>query len=377
MGQQENAAAAAVGGEFDELSEEVVEEILSRVPFQGRIAASVVCKHWHALLKPGTFCRWLAARNFSQRPWFFLVGLNHFLPVKNQAFGYDPELNCFRRFPAFHLPPYDQGSLTGTHGLLFALAGSGICKLGYTPCLINNNLWKETPPLLFSRRSPIVAMVPDSALDRAGYRIVVAGGKTLSNQLVVEIFDSRTDVWRPCAPLPPQFRLSSSSQWMHSTVFNGKFIAYEIHTGCMASLDLDRCQWSNAMVLKPSNPAYSFLIACGNSLVLVGIYRDRPCFRLWSVNFATLECTQLGHMPDELFALFDEEADEKDPLISCVGGGDFIYIYSDSWHKDYLACLCDLSGGRITWRKLPQLPAPVNRFDKVICCSSSITPDAI
>lgn len=377
------AKADAGEREFDELSEDIVEEILSRLPFQGSIVASVVCKRWHALLRPGTFCRRLAARNFSKHPWFFLVGLNHFLPAKNQAFGFDPDSNRFLHFPAFRMPPLDHGSLTGTDGLLFALAGSGICKLGYTPCLINNSSWKETPPLLVSRRSPIVAMVPNKlnlivsdAYSDVSYQIVVAGGKALSNQLVVEIYDSHTNAWRPCAPLPPQFRFSSSSQWMHSTVFSGKFIAYEIHTGCMASLDLDRCQWSKAAVVRPSNPVYSFLIACGNTLVLAGLYRDHPYFKLWSVNFETLQCTELGHMPDELFALFDEEDDEKDPLISCVGSGDFIYVYSDSWHKDYLACLCDLSGGKVSWRKLPQLPAPVNRFDKVVCFSSSITPDA-
>lgn len=373
-------------GDFDGLAVEIVEEILSRLPLQGCAAASAVCKRWQALLWPGTFCRRLAARHFAHRPWFFLAGVNHFLAAKNQAFGYDPDSGRWHRFPAFQLPPYDQGSLTGTHGLLFALAGTGICKLGYTPCLINNSSWRETPPLLLSRRSPIVAMVrnqqcsaptssADSPCSNGGYRLVVAGGKALHDQLVVEIYDSETDAWQPCAPLPPQFRLSSSSQWMRPTVFDGKFIAYETHTGFMASLDLDCRSWSNATLLKPLNTIYSFLIACGTSLVLAGLCRNRPCFKLWSVDFTTLECTELGRMPEDLYTLFDEEDDEKDPLISCVGGGDFIYIYSDSWHKDYLACLCELSGGKVTWRKMPHLPAPVNRFDKVVCFSSSITSD--
>ncbi|MCO5607073.1 hypothetical protein L7F22_061265 [Adiantum nelumboides] len=365
---------------FDKLSEDLMEEILSRLPYQSGVAASLVCKRWHSLLLPGAYCRQLALHNFMHRPWFFMVGLNHFLPAKNQAFGYDPELNQFRRFPSFEMPPYDHGSLTGTHGLLFALTGSGICKLGYNPCLINNSSWRETPPLLYSRRSPIAAMVTDPCSSIHGgvaaYHIVVAGGKSLDNQLVVEIYDSNVDAWRQCAPLPPEFQFSSSSQWMHSAVFDGKFIAYETHTGCMAWLDLNQGQWSTTAVLRPRNPVYCFLVACGNSLVLVALYRESPCFKLWSVNLATLQCTELGHMPDELFALFDEEDDEKDPLFTCVGGGDFIYIYSDSWHKDYLACACDLSGETVKWRKLPSLPSPVNRFGKVVCFSSSIMPDA-
>lgn len=366
--------------QFDQLSEDIMEEIFSRVPFQSSVVASVVCKRWHAHLRPGAYCRQLAARNFKNRPWFFLVGLNHFLPAKNQAFGYDPETDQFRRFPAFEMPQYDHGSLTGTHGLLFALTGSGICKLGYTVCLISNSSWKETPPLLYSRRSPIAAMVPDlHSSDLNGmpaHHIVVAGGKFLDNQLVVEIYDSQVHAWTQCAPLPSEFQFSSSSQWMHSAVFDGKFIAYETHTGCIAWLDLNKGRWSKTAVLRPMNPIYCFLVACGECLVLAALYRESPCFKLWSVNLATLQCTELGYMPDELFALFDEEDDEKDPLFTCIGGGDFIYIYNDSWHKDYLACLCDLSGGKVTWRKLPQLPSPVNRFDKVVCFSSSNMPDS-
>lgn len=367
---------------FEELSEEVVEQILARLPLQWSLAAASVCKPWRTLVSSSSFLRQLAAQHFGHRPWFFLAGVNHFLAAKNQAFGYDPESDRWRRFPAFVLPPYDQGSLTGTNGLLFALAGTGICKLGYTRCLMKNSSWRETPPLLFSRRSPIVAIVAaapgasSAASSQHHHRLVVAGGKSLLDRLVVEIYDSRLDSWQHCAPLPPQFR--SSSQWMCSAVFLGKFLAYETHTGFVASLDLDRRLWSDATLLRPQGTVYAFLVACRDSLVLAGLCRarNRPCFKLWTVDLCTLKCTELCQMPDDLFALFDEDDDEKDPLLSCVGDGDFIYLYSDSWHKDYLACLCDLSGGRITWRKMPALPAPVNRFDKVVCFSSSIMPDA-
>ncbi|KAH7286190.1 hypothetical protein KP509_33G062200 [Ceratopteris richardii] len=360
------------------LDENLLGEILSRLPIQSIVAASATCRRWRSILHEGSYCRRRAAYNFRARPWFFLVGLNHFLPSKNQAFGYDPEGNKFYHFPDFSLPSFDQGSLTGTHGFLFALAGSGICKLGYISGLFNKS-WKETPPLFYSRRSPIAAMFPDphSSMLQGDidHCIIVAGGQSRDKNLVVEVYNSKRDAWDQCAPLPPEFQFSSSSQWMHSAVFNGKFYVYEIHTGCMSWLDLRQGRWSNTVMLRPMNPIYGFLIACRKCLVLAALYRQHPCFKLWSVNTETLQCTELGCMPDELFALFEEEDDEKDPLYTCVGGGDFIYIYSDSWHKDYLSCMCDLSGKTVTWRKLPQLPSPVNRFDKVVCFSSSTMPD--
>lgn len=357
------------------LSEEVVELILGRLPLQSSMAAAAVCKRWKTLLSSSIFCHQLASLHFGHRPWFFLAGLNHFLANKNQAFGYNPESGTWKRFKAFQLPPYDQASLTGTHGLLFALAGTGICKLGYTGGLMKNSSWKETPPLLFSRRSPIVAMIGSPT---SSHRLVVAGGKSLLDRLVVEIYDSRQNSWQLCAPLPPQFRSSNSSQWMCCTVFLDNFLAYETHSGFIASLDLDLRSWSRSALLKPPGTSYAFLVSCRGSLILAGLCRSRNkrCFRLWTVDFVSLDCSELCQMPDALFDLFDEEDDEKDPLLSCVGGGDFIYVYSDSWHKDYVACLCDLSGGRVAWRQMPALPPPVNRFDKVVCFSSSIMPDA-
>jgi hypothetical protein len=215
-----------------------------------------------------------------------------------------------------------------------------------------------------------------------GFRLVVAGGKAMDEQLVVEIYDSRTDSWQTCAPLPHEFRLSNTSQWMRSAVFDGKFIVYETDTGLTAYLDLSTLRWSRAILLRPEQRMmYSFLVACGSRLILAGLVRidngGHRRFKVWRVNFPSLECIEIGHMPHEIYSIFDEDDDDevKDPVIACVGGEDLVYMYSDSWHKDYAACICDVSGGKVVWRKLPHLPAPVNRFDKVVCFSSSVMDD--
>lgn len=89
-----------------------------------------------------------------------------------------------------------------------------------------------------------------------------------------------------------------------------------------------------------------------------------------------MECSEIAIMPRELlYGLFDSDEDDKLASLKCVGLGNLIYVFNEEHHRNYPACVCEISpeSGKCSWRRVPNLMVPVNRFHKVISFCSTIS----
>ncbi|CAL9105054.1 unnamed protein product [Musa acuminata var. zebrina] len=389
------AAAGARATPWSRLSCDLVELIFSYLPLRSVVVAGAVCRQWRALVSDPGFAAGAAAYR-RRRPWFFLYGQNNVVLSKNQAFGFDPDDGEWIALPsspsALHVDCF-----AGAGGFFFATTSS--TRFCYAPLL--RGPWRETSPLFFSRCNPLVGVFFAAGGHR---RFVVVGGARfigglvdIEDPLAVEIYDPATDSWELCPPLPPEFRIGNSSQWLSAALLGGRFFfVFGIYSCSIAAFDLSSRAWTGVRVLRPPGVLFSFLLACGDRLILAGLCNTPvgpPCFALWAVDHCSMDFAEIGVMPRDLLScLFDtDDDDNKFASLKCVGLDGLVYVFNEDHHKAYPACVCEISDGSAakradstsglnlscSWRKVPPLPGPVDRFHKVIAFCSPVPADSV
>ncbi|KAJ8499010.1 hypothetical protein OPV22_009562 [Ensete ventricosum] len=391
----ETELKAAAMTPWSRLSRDIVELILSYLPLRSVVVAGAVCKQWSAVIAdPGFAVR--AASSLPRRPWFFLYGQNNVVLRKNQAFGFDPDAGEWIALPpspsVLHVDCF-----AGAGGFFFATTSA--TRFCYAPLL--RGPWRETSPLFFSRCNPLVGVF--SAAGGRRHFIVVGGARfigglvDIEDPLAVEIYDPASNSWELCPPLPPDFRTGNSSQWLSAALLGGRFFfVFGIYSCSVAAFDLSRRTWTGVQTLRPPGVLFCFLLACNDRLILAGLCNapdGPPCFALWAVDHTTMDFAEIAVMPRDLLScLFDtDDDDSKFASLKCVGLDGRVYVFNEDHHKAYPACVCEISEDSsagvgeaasglnlsCSWRKVPPLPSPVDRFHKVIAFCSPVPVNSV
>ncbi|XVF81150.1 hypothetical protein PTKIN_Ptkin15bG0133700 [Pterospermum kingtungense] len=355
------------------LSIDLTELILSSLPIPSLLRASSVCKLWRSLISSPTF----TSPSLSH-PWFFLYGLHNTSSRNNQSFAYDPLSNTWFRLP--HLDDSSSSSFIGSNGFFFTTTP----KFGYTPVL--KSTWRVTSPLKYPRINPLLGVFHDGDSSGGhGCKFIVVGGVRfigglvdIEDRLAVEIYDPNHDSWELCPALPADFRSGNSSLSLSSALFKTKFYVFGIYSCFISSFDLQNHVWSEVQTLRPPGVIFSFLVSCNDMLLLAGMCNSPrgPSFNLWKIDETTMEFSEIAIMPQSLlYSLVDSEEDDKFASLKCVGMGNLIYVFNEEYHQKYPACVCEINAenGKCSWRRLPQLSSPVNKFHKVISFCSNVS----
>ncbi|XP_071721388.1 F-box/kelch-repeat protein At3g24760 [Rutidosis leptorrhynchoides] len=370
---------------FNILSSDLTQLILSHLPIRSIIRCSAVCKQWHSITTDPSFPT--TAITATTTPWFFIYGRNNIFTKNNQAFAFDPISNEWIKLPNNHFPPSisQESSLIGSGGFFFNTNANH-----FSFSTILKPFWGETEPLKYSRLNPLIGVVDHGCCSNLQVnlpKIIVVGGVRfigglidIEDHLAVEIYNQISNSWDLCPPLPADFRSGNSSQSLSSTLFGSKFYVFGIHSCFVTFFDLENRVWSRVQTLRPPGVIISFLISCSGQLMLAGLCNDScgPSFCLWRIDEMTMEFSEVAIMPHELLNyLFDSDEDDRFATLKCVGFGNFIFVFNEENRRNYPACVCEISSSltssKCSWRKVPNLPEPVNRFHKVIGFCSTIT----
>ncbi|KAM5563164.1 F-box/kelch-repeat protein [Rosa sericea] len=365
--------------EITNLSSDVTELILSYLPIPTLVRASTVCKLWQSIISSTTF----SATQTQSHPWFFLYGIHNTSSKNNQSFAFDPLSNRWLRLPTPTFPPhhYSHSCFLGADGFFLITAPN------FTYSRILKRSWRSTSPLHFSRINPLLGVFDSSGSLLPNF-IVVGGVRFIGNlvdiedRLAVEIYNPDSDSWQLGPPLPADFRSGNSSQSLSSALFKGRFYVFGIYSCFISSFDLRTNAWSQVQTLRPPGVVFSFLIGCRDRLVLAGICNGPlgSSFNLWRIEEATMEFSEIAIMPQDLLcSLFEGDEEDKFASLKCVGLGNLIYVFNEEYHKKYPACVCEISSetGQCSWRRVPPLPSPVNKFHQVISFCSTVSLNGI
>lgn len=351
------------------LSPDLQERILLLLPVSAAVKMAAVCKSWRAMLGSPSFSTQLSLLPTGKRPWFFLWGINELIHTRSASFAFDPMAERWFRLRTVRPPDFNRSSLGGTNGAYFAFSGSKVCYT-QTP---TNLIWKETAPAMYSRCSALMGTIGN--LHSPGFKFVAFGGIIDDGHRSLEIYDSCSNTWESCEPLPEGAFLDGiSSHWISSAILGCKFYAAN-YDGYIAYFDVDTKAWSRVQRLSIPGLASLFIVAGDSGLFALCICRGQKgeCLKLFEVDVVTMECKEVSEMPHELFLIFEDADDQKGASLKCVGSGNLVYVYSEQCYRGYPVCMCDLSKGSYEWRKLPCIPSPP-RFDRVVCCSTVIFP---
>ncbi|KAL3688667.1 hypothetical protein R1sor_014976 [Riccia sorocarpa] len=352
----------ANGNSFDNISEEVLELVLGKLPTVTVLEAAQVCKSWCSVIRSRRFARYYDSLP-CRRSWFFQC-LVSFFSENNQGYGYDPESKQWHKFSSkFSLPiEQDRSALPSSpDGAILSIFT--LTDLFYKREFLSTK-WEVAPAMNYSRNAPLVAVVDGK--DNSSHKVIVAGGVAFfeDDDLALEVFDSASGAWEVCESLPREFRNNCSSHWMTSAVAGGKFLVAEMYSGQIAAFDLESKKWSRVGSLRPQGVVHSLLLSCQDSLLLAGssYSEGNLTFKIWKVNVAAQECgVEIASMPPAFcknFTCSDESwQDRKCEGLQCVASGNLLYIFSRERQQEGQIVLCDLSSGVAEWSVLPPLPA--------------------
>ncbi|KAG8389102.1 hypothetical protein BUALT_Bualt02G0194400 [Buddleja alternifolia] len=304
---------------WDFLSPDLTELILSYLPIPSIISATSVCKLWNYIIHSHSFItrKSISARSF---PWFVLSSQHKCFSENNQLFAFDPESNHWVKLP--NTTFLSKNSFSISNEFLF------------TTC--------QTSPVRFSG----------------------------CNSRIGGLEDIQT-------PLPEVFRPGNSSKLLSSALFNRKIYLLGIYSNFISSFDLEKHLWSNVQTLRPPGVMFSYLISCQIGLVFAGLcsVQDYYEFNLWRIDEKTLEFSEIGIMPCDLLSGFlDGERDGNFGRLKCVGSGNVVYVFDDEYPWNHPICVCEFSGsGKCSWRRIMNLPGPVNKLDKFISSCSYVS----
>ncbi|KAH7290997.1 hypothetical protein KP509_30G072400 [Ceratopteris richardii] len=369
-----------------DLPSPLLEDVLARLPLRSLITVSASSKYLNALVSSASFASIRSHNVATSSAWFFFFGFNRLLPQRSQAFVFD-SLSCsWFSLPLCTPPPHNSASLSpSASGCLVALGGAQQTYVCVAPSLVKQNWHVLRKPMRVPRRNdPMVGVFySDPARLRIG-RVVVAGGvdteaqecEGVGKELAVEEYDYDRDEWEICQPLPEVLKGKS----LVATVAGDKFYVGDAEGS--AIFWMEEKQWREAKVERPGQVRRWEWANCdGLGLMAVAECEDGRIriYRLEGTNADKQMVKLVAEMPDELCALFEEE--DGVVRMRSTGGAGLIYVYSDSRFRDYAMCACELSiDGRPDtereqhgrWFRLPPLPSPLQRFDRVCCMSACI-----
>ncbi|XP_010527224.1 PREDICTED: F-box/kelch-repeat protein At3g24760 [Tarenaya hassleriana] len=359
---------------FNSLSIDLTESIFSLLPIPSLVRSSAVCKLWRSVI---TSLPPPQPSPSPSSPWLFLFGIHNTSAFHNQSFAFDPLSDTWLRLPA--AASFPSLHIVGSDRFLFSTAP----RFSFSPIL--KPRWRFCSPVRFPRISPLLGVFSGK---KGSLKFVLVGGSGFIGGLVdiedrqaVEIYDPVLDAWELCPPLPADFRSGYAYQTLSSALFGGRFYVFGIYSCFITSFCLDSYTWSDVQTLRPPGLLFGFLNSCNNMLVLGGMCLSTRgySFNLWKIDETLMEFSEIAIMPEGLLSgLVDNEDEDSTKFASlkCIGSGNLIYVFNEDYHKKYPACICEIINGErgiCRWRRVPQLPSPVNKFHKVVSFCSSVS----
>lgn len=331
---------------ISDLNADILQTILSCLPYPDLVAASFVSREW---------CRHVHLSLLAHprpHPWLLLHQLPHH---HSQAYyAFDPHSRTWFHLPSSS-PPIDADQLLSSHpAMLYHLCPSSL-SVSLDP-LAPHGAWVDLGPPRSWRLDPLVALI-------GANQVVVAGGYDPLGEddpLSVDAYSivSPGDRRRSCQPLPAVFKNSASRVWLCAAASENRMFVLEKCSGDFSSLDLAAGEWLPATLLRPDPCIYYSVIGySGGRLILLGLMgtaQSPTGLRIWEVQNVmhdrlSYECTELGEMPtDMLEALVERSPDGELPAVEMCAMGGMVYVYDPSDPGEIVHC--EMSGdGLCKW----------------------------
>ncbi|KAE8682611.1 F-box only protein 13 [Hibiscus syriacus] len=361
---------------LDELTDDLLERVLSWLPTSAYFRLGSVCKRWKSVAASESF-KLACSRIPSREPWFFMVDAN-----LDQSIVFDSAERSWKKLN--HRPLLSNNC--NCNSILVAAAGGLVCfrKMSgdYFVCNPVTGLCRELPPVNpDSHDRPLHAIAMNAYSNYHGYYKLVLVSGDLS-KLSFRVYNSSADCWEEeimlrrktddCTEfdsaddnddavyflskagnvVATNMQRSPSKQYSSvMTSKDGEEIVYFLSSsGTIVACNLTQKHFSEYPRLLPVFFEYSIdVMECKGEILVVMLseFFESASLRVWRFDEKTKTWIQIASMPPAM----SHEFYGKKVDVNCAGAGDQLFICLSSAEVcSYV--LCDIVANE--WVELPK-----------------------
>ncbi|KAK8490299.1 hypothetical protein V6N13_098037 [Hibiscus sabdariffa] len=359
---------------LDELTDDLLERVLSWLPTSMFFRLGSVCKRWKSVAASESF-KLACSRIPSREPWFFMVD-----PSLNQSVVFD---SAERSWKKLNHPPLLSNNCN-RDSIPVAAAGGLVCFRNtsgdYLVCNPVTGSCRELPPVNVDSLDQPLHAIAVNAYSNYSYKLVLVSGEL--SKLSFKVYNSSADCWEEeimlrrktndCAELDlnddnedavyflskagnvvaTNMQKSPSKQFSSViTLKDGEEIVYFLSSsGTVVACNLTQKHFSEYPRLLPVFFEYSIdVVECKGEMLVVMLseFFESASLRVWRFDEKTKTWNQIASMPPAM----SHEFYGKKVDVNCVGAGDQIFICLSSVELcSYV--LCDIVSNE--WVELPK-----------------------
>ncbi|KAI3976833.1 hypothetical protein MKX01_008691 [Papaver californicum] len=303
------------------LPEDLLNEILARVPPFMIFRLRSVCKRWNSILQDNSFLK-LYSQLPSHGPCLLTFSKN---PQTLQCSIFSLPLKTWYKIPFTFLPQWAFW-LVGSSGGLVCFSGSDGVTFKTLVCNPLTQAWRALPSMHYNQQSQRQLIMVADRTDRS-FKVIATSDIYGDKTLPTEVYDSKLNSWSVHQIMPAVNLCSSKMAFCDSRLYLETLsplglMMYRLDTG----------YWEHLAAKFPRSLLDGYLVAGTQKRLFlvgrIGLYSTLQSMRIWELDHAKILWVEISRMPPKYFRALLRLSAER---FECFGQDNLICF--TSWNQ--------------------------------------------
>lgn len=301
------------------LPEDLLNEILARVPPFMIFRLRSVCKRWNLILQDSSFLKF-HSQVPSHGPCLLTFWKNSQTP---QCSVFSLPLKTWYRIPFTFLPPWAFW-LVGSSGGLVCFSGLDGLTFKTLVCNPLTQTWRTLPSMHYNQQRQLIMVVDRT--DRS-FKVIATSDIYGDKSLPTEVYNSKLNIWSLHQVMPAVNLCSSKMAYCDS-----KLYLETLSPLGLMMYRLDTGYWEHIPAKFPRSLLDGYLVAGTQKRLFlvgrIGLYSTLQSMRIWELDHAKIMWVEISRMPPKYFRALLRLSAER---FECFGQDNLICF--TSWNQ--------------------------------------------
>ncbi|PIA57605.1 hypothetical protein AQUCO_00600374v1 [Aquilegia coerulea] len=301
------------------LPEDLLNEILARIPPFMIFRLRSVCKRWNSILQDNSFLKF-HSQVPSHGPCLLTFSKNLLIL---QCSVFSLPLKTWYKIPFTFLPPWVFW-LVGSSGGLVCFSGLDGLTFKTLVCNPLTQAWRTLPSMHYNQQRQLIMVV--DRMDRS-YNVIATGDMYGDKTLPTEVYDSKTNTWS-LHQIMPAVNLCSSKM----AICDSRLYLETLSPLGLMMYRLDTGYWEHIPAKFPRSLLDGYLVAGTQKRLFlvgrIGLYSTLQSMRIWELDHVKTVWVEVSRMPPKYFRALLRLSAER---FECFGQDNLICF--TSWNQ--------------------------------------------